>query len=221
MKYIPSRILPHSNWRAIDDNVLLDNLGQECLVRFVTEKEIKMLRCKDIFKSDDFWEGISTRLLSTQNNLTDVKWDVRDDQYNDPWDGRSSSALKKTDTKAYYRIRNRKYVGIRISTISKLSYSAATVTTKGLPDCIVDYNFVIRHTPNRGNFWHCDIFLGGVLKEGMQVVLNASQSLIDERKVGKVAKIVREKTMQEGIIINKKELKVHYIPKKYYRKVLK
>ena len=217
MKYIPSRILPHTNWRTIDEHVLLNELGQECLVRFVTKKQ---LRCQDIFKSDDFWEGISTRLLSTQNKKCDVKWEVKNEKYNDPWDGNASSILNKSNKKAYYWIKKRNYIGIRISSIKNLSCSASTVTTQGLPDCIENYNYAIRHTPTRSNFWHCDIFLGGVLRDGTNIALNASQSLIDERKVGKVAKIVRKETIRKEILINKKELIIHYIPKRYYRKSL-
>ena len=217
MKYIPSRILPHTQWKPIDNHILCTSLKKLYVIRFVDNPKVSIDSCQDLFPSEQFWTGISTRLVSKQYKKCDIHWKIKNKLFNDPWDGTAWTIMPKSDRLSYQWLKQRRYVGLRIDALLSLRLDSGTVTTKGLPDYIKDYCFVLHHTPIRGNFWHCDIFLAAIKYDGELITLNSSQDSVDDRRAKKVAKIVRNKTIDKSLLIDRKRIRSYYISKSLYR----
>ncbi len=217
MEYYPSRILPHIRWHKIDSNALRNTLCHHYVVRQKREDD----GIKQVFQSKEFITGISTYLLSTQYKKRDSHWRFAQKEYGDYWDGKKDSIMPRKKVSAYRWENKQECIGINIDNLCRVRLDRNGINLEGLPDRTKELRFVINHTPTRGNFWHCDIFLVAVLHDGIKIVLDEEQKLIGKNTIKKLGQIMRDTYLKHPILVEKEKLRTHHISKSAYACVYK
>ena len=207
MEYYPSRILPHTYWHKIDDKTLRNTLRHHYVVRLKRVDD----GIKQTFQSKDFITGISTYLLSTLYKKRDTHWRFVQKEYGDYWDGKNDSIMHRTDVRAYRWEKKQGCIGINIDKLSRVQLDRNGIGVEGLPDGTKKLCFMINHTPTRGNFWHCDIFLMALLNDGSRIILNDKQDRIGEGAIKKLGQIMRDRYLKNPILLEKEKLRTRHV----------
>lgn len=212
MEYYPSYILPHANWHAIRNSELHSTFGHHHLIRLKRKDD----GIKQAFQSQQFVTGLSTCLLSTRYKKRDAHWKFEQKQYGDYWNGRMEYIMPRKGLHAYSWDGEQEFYAINIAKLCRIRIDRKGLNTKGLPDKTKEICFTIQHTPTRGNFWHCDVFLSAVFFDGSSLILNDSQTEVEEKTIKKIGQIIRDMVFNSSFLIAKNKLRTHHINRHAY-----
>lgn len=187
MSDYPQRLLPKTNYRIIDNEVIMSQNGlwlirhiESDVARFIGNTKTLNPDCIKI--QSDHLRDLSNNLLGIFQ-IDDIFLGVNKpyaDFYCDCWDGKSECKIPAPGH--YFRDNDRAYYFIPVVDLLKNKIKIINATN----DTVENYRFKILHTPTKCNYWHISI---RVYNDENQEVSNLD---ISKNKKSRIWKTVRD-----------------------------